>query len=113
MWKLSELNPDEGYFLRLWEDADGKRSFVLVSVAQPDPPTGTALETEQIPFDLLRRYDLKRIASSVKLKDGSRFVFDAHGIWLTEEEAKAFGEAGGDPNKVKWINGRVPRFPPK
>jgi hypothetical protein len=112
MWKLSELDDNDTYFLRLCERADGYRYLALVSASRKNQHSPQGLETEEVPHDVLRGRDLDEIARSVKLKNGGRFVFDAHGLWFTEEEAKAFAEARWDPNKVKWINGRVPRFAP-
>lgn len=109
MWKITDLQPSQSYFLRLCENEKGIRTFLLLPHGQ-ESSDRTVLETEPVPFDLLRKRDLESIAESIRLRSGGRFTVDAHGIWFTEEEASVFRQSHGDLSKVPWVNGRIPRL---
>lgn len=68
--------------------------------------------TECVAFDLLRHRNVERISETVSLVGGGRFYVDAHGIWLTSEEANAL-DSFVPLDEVPWLNGVCPRFPPK
>jgi hypothetical protein len=114
MWKTNDIKDGESYSLLLCERKDGLRFVDLQPLSQPRfVDEVDALETLVVPNELLRKRNLEVIASAVTLRDGTRFCFDAHGVWFTEGEMKAFSEAHWNPAKVRWVNRRVPRFAPK
>jgi hypothetical protein len=109
MWKIADLDPTKSYFLKLCEDGEGRRQMLLSSIPDEHPEV-IGLETELVPYDLLRKRNLFMIAKAVKLKTGRSFTFDAHGIWFTQEEENSFLQNRGDLSKVPWVNGRIPRL---
>lgn len=112
MWKRHDVHKEKRYYLQLCEDSNYYRYFVLTeeNVIPEDP--FLVFVTEIVPHELLLSGDIIGIAETVRLADGHLFSVDAHGVWLTEQESKAF--SGGVPfNKIPWLNGSPPQFAPK
>ena len=114
MWKLRDIQDEQSYYLLLCEKKDGMRFVELQRMAQSRSVGDVdCLETLPVPNELLRKRNLEAIANAVTLRNGKRFCFDAHGVWFTEDEMKAFCGSHWNPAKVRWVNKRVPRFAPK
>jgi len=64
MWKIADMNPDKSYFLRLCEHEDGRR-YVLLVANDEEPGNTAGLDTETVPFELLRKRDNGRLVLSL------------------------------------------------
>ncbi len=109
MWNRSDINPDVSYRVGL-KAAPGTRSYHLV-------PEGS--ETDAFDFitplvddhGLLKRRSYEEILSRYPVEGEIPLVVDAHGIWLTEEEARQLLTSG--QSELQWYKGCAPSFPPK
>jgi len=111
MWKRSDVKPESAYRLLLCQS--GEDRFLRLVEADVDFLGSDALfATEPVPNELLLARDVPRIAQTVRLRDGTHFVVDAHNIWFTEEEAKAMRN-GTDFSRIAWTGGKAPRLAPK
>ena len=110
MWQRREVNPNCAYSVALRQFPDGRRRF---SLCEPDSPalSGEVFRTQIVPTDLLLRRDFISISEQVPLVSGQSFTVDAHGTWLTGEEAIALDSMSF--NKVPWLNGLPPDFAPR
>ncbi|WP_144240851.1 hypothetical protein [Dyella japonica] len=112
MWKIADVQKDKRYRLALVELEGGERELRLLEEnALTDLPE-VMFVTECVPQELLRRRSVEHISKTVSLVDGGRFYFDAHGVWLTSDEASAL-QSGVPLREIPWLNGTIPRFPPK
>lgn len=112
MWKIADLQEGKRYRVALVELEGGDRRLSLLEEHAPSDLPGVMFVTECVPFELLRRRDFKSISEAVPLVGGSRFYVEAHGIWLTSEEATAL-ESFAPLREIPWPGGVSPRFPPK
>lgn len=110
MWKKSDVLPGKSYRVQLCH-AEGRRFFALLEDGSA-PSSECVFTTELVPTRLLENRDMIGIADEVRLCDGSPFVVDAHGVWLTEDEAAAL-RRGEDHDAVQWVTGVRPKRAPK
>lgn len=117
MWLASDITPDGIYRVRLCQRGR-RRYFALEREGSLPAEDGTSepvqwLLTEVVRGrDALRRRDFIGISESTRLSDGSSFIVDAHGIWLTTGELEAL-RRHTDYCDVPWVFGLEPQFPPK
>jgi hypothetical protein len=112
MWKIADLQEGKRYRVALVELEGGDRRFSLLEEHAPSDLPGVMFITECVPFELLRRRDFQSISEAVSLVGGGRFYVEAHGMWLTSEEVSAL-ESFVPLSEIPWLNGVLPRFPPK
>lgn len=112
MWKVADVQDGKRYRLVLIQEMDGARRFFLSEDSQQIEPSDSALITEVVPNDLLRRRDLIGVSEFVSLTGGDHFYVDPHGVWLTEREFDALSRGTPD-DEVPWLNGICPLFPPR
>jgi hypothetical protein len=110
MWNKGDIVPGRTYRLQLCH-ADGRRFFSLLE-DESAPSTQCVFTTEIVPTRLLESRNIVRIADDVRLRDGRRFVVDAHGIWFTEGEVAAM-RRGDDHEAIDWVTGVAPKRAPK
>jgi len=113
MWKIYDVDRTKEYYLQLCENLNNHcRYFVLTEKNTNLNNPFVIFTTEIVPHELLLKRNLRIISETVKLSNGKSFSIDAHGVWLTEEETKAFSD-GVCFDKTPWLNGTPPHFAPK
>lgn len=93
IWLRSDVDITKDYVLLLIQSDDGAREFELREVSRMDEEVkkGRCLFiTKKIPIELVLARNLYEIAEKVKLADGSCFIFDSNGDWLTLDEFEEF-----------------------
>ena len=116
-WNRFGLKKDAIYVVELCQKPTGERytKYREVTAGEHDPCC--VLETESAPGSQFIEWGFYEYAKHLRLQDGRDFVFEAHGIWMTQEEAEYLtrrlrGTAGA-VEQPPWINGIPPRLPPK
>ncbi|WP_236209227.1 hypothetical protein [Pseudomonas tohonis] len=113
IWSISDVQDTGCYRLLLCQNASGRRYFKLGSVHQNNhelPVEDQVLSTHPVSNHLLQGRDIFRIAESTLLSSGERFLVDAHGIWLTENEIEQM-DKGMAYDRINWATIAPPFFP--
>jgi hypothetical protein len=118
MLRWDRLKPEELYQLDLTQSKSGQRHLILRHANDEGHPESV---TQSIPYSgaLLTQWMRQNILSEmVELEAGWKFVEEAHGGWVTEDEFE-FMFMDADEKKLipkeaqPWINDLPPRLPPK
>ena len=114
-WNRFGLKWDAMYVVELCHGPDGRRytKYREVGVGEADPHT--VFETPPFAGRQWVAWGFYEYAHHVATTTGERFTFDAHGVWLTETEAKAMHARGRGQSRepVPWSTVVPPVFPPK
>jgi hypothetical protein len=109
-WNRFGLDWDRQYVVELCQMPSGKRYTAYREVGC-DGDAHAVLETAPASGKQFVDWGFYTYAEHLSLSDGTRFGFDAHGIWLTAAELEYlwFAHPGSQP---PWVNGIEPKFPP-
>jgi len=113
-WLVTDIVENEQYVLHLCQLKSGMRLFRLVAIGTDTfrhPPADVFLVTAPVPHNLLRNRNVIAISEAITLDDGTHFIVDAHGTWLTESESNQI-DAGRGFAEIDWLTGQAPRFAP-
>ena len=109
-WNRFGLDWDKQYVVALCQEPDGTRYTRYREVGAAADPRAV-FETTPASGKQFVDWGYYVYAEHLALTDGTRFCFEAHGIWLTVAEMQYlfYGKAS-DP--APWVNGIAPRLPP-
>lgn len=118
MLRWDRLSPEELYQLDLTQSKSGQR-FVILRHANDAKHPETV--TQSLPYSgtLLTQWMRQNIISEmVELEAGWKYVEEAHGGWITEDEFEFMfmspeEKSANAEEALPWINGMPPRLPPK
>lgn len=109
-WNRFGLDWDKQYVVELCQAPDGRRYTKYREIdGVPDP--FAVRETDPASGKQFVDWGFYTYAEHLRLRDGTRFAFEAHGIWLTEAEA-AYLCSNAQQGPAPWVNGIKPRLPP-
>ena len=109
MWKRKDVIDGYVYRVGLKADVDGSRKFHLLDA-------DAALEAFDFvtpivdDHELLRSRRYEEIILRYGIDSGAEIVVDAHGLWLTVQEADQLED---DVHEIEWYRGIAPAFAPK
>ncbi|NLS91364.1 MAG: hypothetical protein GXX96_04165 [Planctomycetaceae bacterium] len=118
MAKWIQLMDEGNYVLDFVQESDGSRVLLLRESGQPAHPNAVFESAVYLGADLRCWADSGSLTDHVCLRDGSGFVEEAHGGWMTKAEFDFWRlppEARNaiPPEDVPWVNGIPPATPPK
>lgn len=111
-WNRFGLRKTARYVVELCQKPTGERytKYRDVSSDQHDP--FCVLETEPAFGSQFIEWGFYRYADHLRLANGTRFGFEAHGIWLSQEESDYLRHRRGSWEHAPWVNGIAPLIPP-
>ena len=113
-WNRFGLDKTRTYVVELCQEPSGRRYTKYRDVETGSPDTHAVLETESATGARFVVWGFYTYANHLRLSDGSRFDFDAHGVWLTHSEMEFLASNSTGPwESGPWVNGIPPAFAPK
>jgi hypothetical protein len=115
-WNRFGLDREKTYVVELCQKPSGQRytRYREVEAGSHDPHC--VLETEPARGAQFIEWGFYKYAKHLKLADGRWFGFEAHGIWMTQDEAayelRRARTGVPDDDSPPWVNGIPPLFPP-
>ena len=118
MIKWSQLKNDVKYILDLVQEADGSRMLLLHELGDTAHSNAVLESNAYLGADLQRWANSGSLTDHVQLRDGSSFIEEAHGGWMTKAEFDFWRLSPEEkivipPEDVPWVNGLPPAFPSK
>lgn len=115
-WNRFGLNAKRTYVVELCQESSGHRYTRYRDVDEGECDPNAVLATEPETGQQFIDWGYYEYAKHLRLTNGERFAFDAHGIWLTYAEIE--GMRDPENRRLKgdqsfWFNGIAPLFPPK
>lgn len=118
MLRWDRLEDDVMYVLDLIQHENGVRSTRLRRAADREHENTVLVSEPHLGRDLKQWVNELTLTKYVSLEGGGKFVEEAHGGWLTQEEFEYWRLSEdarmhlpeSDP---PWVNGKPPLLPPK
>lgn len=118
MLRWDRLKPDELYQLDLTQSETGQRHVILRHASDDKHPETV---TQSLPYSGTHFTQWMReniISEMVELEAGWKYVEEAHGGWVTEDEFEFIRMPPDEKSAIAeealpWINGLPPKLPPK
>jgi hypothetical protein len=92
-WR-AQLEPESHYVLDLIETSDGIRVLRPRLASEPTHPDARFSSQAYVGSDLMLWRNTNKVSENVRLSDGSTFLLDAHGHWLTPSEYELIKRGG-------------------
>lgn len=110
-WNRFGLDASLTYVVELLQHPSGLRT-TKYRIADQQTSEGAVLETIPASGKEFIKWGYYIYAKHLPLSNGQRFAFEAHGIWLTDEEIAFLDQERQSPFPAPWVNGIPPKFPP-
>jgi len=113
-WNRLGLDPNKDYVVELCQQPDGRRytRHRQYPIGANDP--FAVLETTPATAKTFLAWGFYEYADHLTLRNGQRFGFDAHGVWLTDVEWRYMETEQSCSNQnAPWVRGIPPKVPPK
>ena len=109
-WNQFGLDVNITYVVELLQCSSGRRT-TKYRIADQKPSETAVFETVPASGKLFIEWGHYGYAKHIPLSNGRRFEFEAHGIWLIDEEIAYLEQSGPSSFPPPWINGIAPNFP--
>lgn len=115
-WK-QRLADHSVYIIDFVQLPDGSR-YLKPRLISELPGAQTVLSSKSyLGSELMKWREFGRVDECVELQDGTRFILDPHGIWMTKEEFEYWrtnrSQAALENPDAPWVNHLPPKFAPK
>lgn len=115
-WNRFGLKKAATYVVELCQKPTGERFTTYREVSAGHDPY-CVLETEPELGSRFIEWGFYEYAKHLELANGGQFGFEAHGIWMTQEEMeyqhRRLRGMVAEDEEPPWVNGLAPLLPPK
>ena len=111
-WNRFGLDANLTYVVELLQHPSGIRT-TKYRIADQEPSEAAVFETVPASGKLFIEWGYYEYAKHLLLSNGKRFHFEAHGIWLLDEEIAYLERQRSSSLPAPWVNGISPKFAPK